>query len=314
MTMSQRPEHSIHRTTGSIEETLHAHFVNWRIREASRHHPIAASVVPCSVGDIRIIALSGQPFHAARGAPEIASDGEDYLGILYQRTGSTYCKTGDDARHVQAGDVTIWRCDRPAEFTMPGAYDKLCMMIPATRLESVLHNAASYGGAHLSKLDPLAALLGSYLTTLSQEFVAGHDKPDAGAMDVTLELLAAAFRADRSKNDLAPRQKLLNRILRYIESRLEHSSLTPKAIAEANCISVRYLYLLFSEQGSTVAGWIRERRLARCRAELENKDGSRTIAEIAYQWGFSDSAHFSRLFKAAYGISPKAYRVLSRTN
>jgi len=313
MDMSQRPNRDVHLSAGAIEETLNAHFVNWRIREASRHDPVRASVVPGSVGDIRIINLSGQPFHAARGPSEIASDGDDYVGILYQRTGLTYCKTGNDVRQVESGDVAVWRCDRPAEFTMPGAYDKLCMMIPATRLESVLHNATSYDGAHLSRSDPLAALLGSYLTTLSREFTAGHNRPDAGAMDVTLELLAAAFRADRSKHDLAPRKKLLNRILRYIETRLEDGSMSPKAIAEANGISVRYLYLLFSERGSTVAGWIRERRLARCRADLEDANGSRTIAEVAYRWGFSDSAHFSRLFKATYGMSPKSYRTLNRT-
>ena len=32
------------------------------------------------------------------------------------------------------------------------------------------------------------------------------------------------------------------------------------------------------------------------------------ITEVAYRWGFNDSAHFSRLFKASFGMSPTQYR------
>ena len=38
------------------------------------------------------------------------------------------------------------------------------------------------------------------------------------------------------------------------------------------------------------------------------KELDRTITEIAMKWGFSDAAHFSRSFKAAFGISPHAFR------
>jgi MFS family permease len=36
--------------------------------------------------------------------------------------------------------------------------------------------------------------------------------------------------------------------------------------------------------------------------------GTLTIAEIAYQNGFNDSAHFSRSFRASYGMSPSEFR------
>ena len=34
----------------------------------------------------------------------------------------------------------------------------------------------------------------------------------------------------------------------------------------------------------------------------------RTITEIAFAWGFNNSAHFNRLFKERYGLSARAYR------
>jgi AraC-like DNA-binding protein len=33
-----------------------------------------------------------------------------------------------------------------------------------------------------------------------------------------------------------------------------------------------------------------------------------SIAEVALSWAFSDSAHFSRRFSSAFGMSPAAYR------
>jgi AraC family transcriptional activator of tynA and feaB len=37
-------------------------------------------------------------------------------------------------------------------------------------------------------------------------------------------------------------------------------------------------------------------------------DRDRPISVIAHRWGFSDTSHFSRTFKAHYGYSPTHYR------
>jgi AraC-like DNA-binding protein len=34
----------------------------------------------------------------------------------------------------------------------------------------------------------------------------------------------------------------------------------------------------------------------------------RSVSEIAYHWGFNDAAHFSRTFKARFGMSPRDAR------
>ena len=36
------------------------------------------------------------------------------------------------------------------------------------------------------------------------------------------------------------------------------------------------------------------------------------MSGIGARWGLWDAAHFSRLFKATYGISPRAYRETSQ--
>ncbi len=150
--------------------------------------------------------------------------------------------------------------------------------------------------------------MGSYLSTLTNSVMRRSDNTPFDAIDVTLELLGAAFRAQRRSSTIAPRDQLFARISSYIEARLTDANLSPTKIAEDNGISVRYLYVLFSEHGMTVSGWVRRRRLLRCRAELDGADTEASVTEIAHRWGLSDSAHFSRLFKASFGMSPTQYR------
>ncbi|MFW7354668.1 MAG: helix-turn-helix domain-containing protein [Brucella sp.] len=296
------------RTADAVAEALHENLMDWQVRPSTRLAPVAASVCAGSIGEIRMIELSGEPFHGTRGRQEIGTDGADFLGVLLQRSGSTQCKVGDVKTVVGPGDLSLWYSGRPVEFNMPGPFRKLCMLIPVRCLEPVLQNPTSYEGVHLVADNPLAALLGSYLTTLSEQVANGHTDMASATVDVTLELLGAALRANAGKDDVTPRKKLQTRVFQYIDSRLSDPDLTPAAIAEANGISPRYLYLLFETQGLSVAGWIRQRRLAKCRAALENQDNPKTVCQIAHSWGFSDAAHFSRLFKSAYGMSPMSVK------
>jgi hypothetical protein len=58
--------------------------------------------------------------------------------------------------------------------------------------------------------------------------------------------------------------------------------------------------------GDSVTDKIRTRRLARARDELAESDTS--ISAIAIRFGFADSSHFSRTFKARYGVAPTDFR------
>ncbi|MGW9499321.1 helix-turn-helix domain-containing protein [Streptomyces prasinus] len=48
---------------------------------------------------------------------------------------------------------------------------------------------------------------------------------------------------------------------------------------------------------------------AHCHRDLTDpRLRSRSIRAIATRWGFVDAAHFSRAFRAAYGVSPRDHR------
>ena len=80
-------------------------------------------------------------------------------------------------------------------------------------------------------------------------------------------------------------------------------------VAAAHHISERHLYNILGASGITLADWIRKQRLERCRNDIAAPAFHATpIASIARGWGFTDPSSFTRMFKSAYGMSPRAWR------
>jgi AraC-like DNA-binding protein len=99
------------------------------------------------------------------------------------------------------------------------------------------------------------------------------------------------------------------RIHCYIDQHLRDRDLTPASIARANHVSLRQLYKVWELNELSLSEYIIANRLSRAREDLRRptlKD--RSILAISQSWGFADPAHFSRRFKAAYGLSPRQWR------
>ena len=57
---------------------------------------------------------------------------------------------------------------------------------------------------------------------------------------------------------------------------------------------------------------VRQRRLERCRRDLlDPASAARPVSVVAARWGLVNAAHFSRAFRAAYGLSPVEYRAMA---
>lgn len=109
------------------------------------------------------------------------------------------------------------------------------------------------------------------------------------------------------------RQRMLADAKEYIEEHLADIDLGPERIAAHASVSTRTLHRLFEADGTTVRAWIRARRLEHCRVQLADPawDGL-PVSGVGARWGLWDAAHFSRLFKASYGMSPRQYRTAAR--
>jgi AraC-like DNA-binding protein len=217
--------------------------------------------------------------------------------------GSSHGDNGVDEGRC-AGDVLIWD-SRQAIENLLGPRQLALIVAPDHFERRWPRLVPQRGCSRVQSSGVLATLACSSIQTLwihRYEF----DLPDLQTgLELALDMLGQSFsqrrHLHRSKSDL------YESVCRYIGRELEDPTLDPLTIAQQHGCSVRALHALFSEHQSTVAGFIRQQRLEKCRVALHVPQHVR-IGELALRWGFSDAAHFSKLFKSTYGQSPRVYR------
>lgn len=100
---------------------------------------------------------------------------------------------------------------------------------------------------------------------------------------------------------------LLERVFHTIEMYLSDPNFNLQQVASEHGISMRYLQKLFESVGESFGHYVKLRRLERCRMDLISPlHAQKSISDILFQWGFNNSASFSRAFREQYGISPPA--------
>jgi AraC-like DNA-binding protein len=121
--------------------------------------------------------------------------------------------------------------------------------------------------------------------------------------------MAASMPKRPHRQTLSRDDCLFREAIEIIETRLGDAECEASSVAEQLCISVRTLNRLFQERGTTFGQWIRSQRLERAHDDLTGVDANGlTVAEIGARWGMTDPAHFSRIFRATWGISPTECR------
>lgn len=274
--------------------------------------PFKAGIDITPLGDTVLAELSATAQRADRRPRHVARSAEAYAVLILQQSGKMI--VSQDGREVRlgVGDAAIVDTVRPYTLYLDGPNRQIVLHCPRHILRSRLNSMRSVTAARIAAASPTGALLNGSLNALARN--RRHlTPPQAEALGrYTLDLLAVALAATPEAGANVPSRgsaALMGRIGDYLRDNLADPELSPARIAAAHGISARHLHRLFHECGETVSGAIRRKRLERCRADLEDpRQRGRSVTEIALGWGFNDSAHFSRIFKAKFGVSPRACR------
>lgn len=258
---------------------------------------------------LRLVECICDPCHGRRLKHHVSQDDAAFIGVQITKSGREYFRSGDDTIAVGPGDLVIWTSDRPTEFTVTERLHKVSLILPWAEIQERLPRVSSFQGTVLDSRSGIGAVLYSHIDALAGQLDVLEQGDLSAVRRATFELLSAAmsYRIDASSQPLS--RQYLKRIQDYVLDRLQDVELTPTSISRAHGISPRYLHMLFAQTGQSVSAYIRQQRLERCREALASASyKERSVAEIAYQWGFNDPAHFSRVFKSCFGRSPSEYR------
>ncbi|AVH55897.1 MULTISPECIES: helix-turn-helix domain-containing protein [Streptomyces] len=287
-------------------------------RLRSDHAPdFRAQLRLMDLGAVQVSGLRYPPLETYRPAKLIRrSDPESYQLMLNLRGSHRILQGGHDTAGA-AGEMVLYDTSRPwhgwAEGAAGSAISGIMVQVPRALLPLPQDGVRSLTAARLSGGTGVGGLLACFLKQLI-----GHDgsytPADAVRLTTVLvDLLAAVCAHHLEAERLLPLETqhhtLFLRVRAFIEHHLADPELTPAAVAAAHNVSTRQLYRLFQTRGLTVAGWIRRRRLENCHRDLADpRHDHRPVQAVAARWGLTDKAHFSRLFRAAYGMPPGDYR------
>ncbi|MBC9179293.1 helix-turn-helix domain-containing protein [Pseudoroseomonas ludipueritiae] len=190
--------------------------------------------------------------------------------------------------HLYLPDIELRR-----SFTETFDRDARLMVLPdlsfcdAPHLAAALHHLASA----LARNDALAA--------------------EAATAEATAAALAPGLpqglRQPSLKGGLPPH--LRRRIGEYIEAHLDTPLRLHELAAMANLSAFHFQRMFRASHGVSPQGWIQRRRLECARRLLR---GGTPVVQIATACGFSSQSHLTRVFKAATGTTPAAYRAAIR--
>lgn len=153
---------------------------------------------------------------------------------------------------------------------------------------------------------PAAQLLLAHVRSWTHLSGALSPAAEWAARNATLELFRGVLN-DQIIDDEDFSSALVLAAMDYMEGHLlDDPDLTPGTVADFLRVSVRTLHRAFTNEETSVMGYVRERRLQHARADVMST--SLTVAEIAARWYFTDSSHFVGAFKRRFGEPPAALR------
>lgn len=245
----------------------------------------------------------------------IQPDHDDDQGcfLISQRSGFSQVTQNGVALQLAPGDLLLMDSIGSCEIMPFGLIEHTSLSLPRADVERVLKNNTFGKVSNTCSSGKMLHLLMDQLCR-QPERTDGDGEGDA-LRNAFISLLAPSLCAQ----DQAPEpgavldsQSLRSYVNKVIDESLTQPTLNPVGLASRLNISVRHLYRLFEDRNDSVCRYIQRSRLRRSADDLSNPFmRSESITSIAYKWGFTDSAHFSRAFKKQFERSPKEYRAMA---
>ncbi len=280
--------------------------------EVPRAEAFNASFEYTRVADLVLCHLSaGVPHRVTRTDASTRREDRGYLKVVLQAKGRTVLEQNGRTTLLRPTDWTIYDTAKPHTIIIPERAEMFLLLIPRQKIVMRNLDPLDIAGRRFSGRQGVGKLIWSLIPAAFEQIPSmressSYDMADMLAQIIRLAILDSfdqCLPAD-SKDALRERVKL------YIESHLRDTDLSISKLARVAHCTKRYLHMAFHPEKNSISEFILKLRLERCFEDLRNPAcAGRSIADIAYSWGFNNSNHFSRCFKQLCGVSPRDSRL-----
>lgn len=206
-----------------------------------------------------------------------------------------------------AGDILAVDPDWWSELWAKEDASFLSLSISRHQLTRFLGYGQSISGLAVSGTRGLGRLVSFALHNLVDVF----DTLDGRELDAATVHLLGLFEQALILRDGAGDDEeaaLLRRMAEWAVGTKERRNVSPAQLAVAFNVSTRSLYRFFARHDLRPSAWLLNLRLEEARRRLSSPSARTSITQIAFEAGFNDASHFSKMFRQAFGFTPTEYR------
>lgn len=256
-----------------------------------------------TVGAVQISKMIAPMHWWSRDAIHLRRSPDDDLWIGYMSDGQALVSQHDRQARVGKGDLVLYDAARPFEFTLEtqGIY---LVRLPRNSLVQRCSDAERLTAHLINNSQPAAAPLRSMIEcAVTTDFE--KMRPGAAAQFgcTLIDLVAVALEFQMGAVEPVGEHGLYRRVVAYIHRNLDDPDLCLDNMAAAHRVSSRTITRAFARRGQTAMGMVWQLRIEASRSALI-EGRARSVTEAAFDHGFSDTSHFSRVFHKAFGYTP----------
>lgn len=233
-------------------------------------------------------------------------DGGDeiYVGMLLDGV-SDFSQAGRDQR-IGPGRLYVVDMSRPVRAHW-ARHREVAIVLERKQVAALLGRPLDGLAGLVLPRQGMTELLASHLRLLALGLPTLTAHEHAVALETAIAMTCSALRSGVETEDTP--QGLKAAAWLVVRRRYADPGLSPGQIAAALGCSRAQLYRAFADETISIAGLIRETRLAQAREMLVHAAPTpETITRIAERCGFLDPSNFSRMFKARFSIRPQQLR------
>ncbi|WP_308375584.1 helix-turn-helix domain-containing protein [Microbulbifer sp. RZ01] len=266
-----------------------------------------ASARGYDLGSLHFASYSMDPMQYRHTENHVRVSGIDHWCLTILKRGNEISRAGDRVLMSSPGSLQV----RSFAYPFVGRSDgtsSTCLFLSRDSFPDISDMLDAVH--HMEVTGSLVEVLKEYIFTLENYIKTLTVSEISLVVESLTFLLSAALKPvanDIGAADMSIAAGRFNLARKYIQRYLASPDLGANSICRALGISRRQLYYLFERHGG-VEKFIRQRRLAACCKAIADPMDHRLINTIAYSYGFTNQALFSRQFRAEYGFSPTEAR------